>query len=55
MLEDPRDRLAQADAFLANTSWDVTWSAMAALVAEVIEARTEAPAPRPRRAWAFAD
>jgi glycosyltransferase involved in cell wall biosynthesis len=53
--EDPRDRLARADTFLANTSWDATWSAMAELLAEVIEARTEAPAPRPRRAWAFAD
>jgi UDP-galactopyranose mutase len=53
--EDPRDRLARADAFLAHTSWDATWSAMAGLLTAVIQARAEARIPRPRRLWALVD
>ena len=52
MAEDASDRLARSDAFLATTSWDSTWSAMAGLIDGVIQRRLPTHAPAARRAWA---
>lgn len=43
------DWLAEADRFLAGTSWDETCRAMAALVEAAIAGKAQAPAPRRRR------
>ena len=39
-------RIAAADAFLADLSWDKTWSGMAALLDEAVQRRTEASSKR---------
>ena len=39
MHEDAHERRRRADAFLAGTSWDCTWSAMDELVREAIAGR----------------
>ena len=52
MAEDPAERLARADRFLATTSWDRTWSAMARLIDGVVEDRPGRAAPAARLAGA---
>jgi UDP-galactopyranose mutase len=41
MSEDASPRVERADAFLAQTSWDRTWSRMSELIDEVVAARRE--------------
>ena len=42
LAEDAEERIARADEFLAQTSWDETWARMAELVEEVVAARAPA-------------
>jgi hypothetical protein len=41
--EDPLPRLARADAFLRNMSWERAWQRMSRLLESVTKARTPAP------------
>jgi glycosyltransferase involved in cell wall biosynthesis len=46
LAEEQGRRRARADAFLAGTSWELTWSAMDALVGQLLERRLDAAAAR---------
>lgn len=49
MLAAPREAWrARVDRVLARQSWDRSWAAMQALIAQALERDTEAPAPSPR-------
>jgi UDP-galactopyranose mutase len=45
MTEDAAKRIARADAFLRQMSWDRTWTRIRALLDEVIDGRRGGPAP----------
>jgi UDP-galactopyranose mutase len=55
MAEDAAERLARADACLATTSWDRTWSAMARLIDGVVERRLRMGVPSACLASAVGD
>jgi UDP-galactopyranose mutase len=47
MNEDTAARMQEVDAFLGQTSWDMTWGRMSELVEDVVAARRAKHAPRP--------